>query len=132
MSGGGADSDPIYKEIEAEDVGALTPYGLLAAIDSAPTPEATFLMQLWNQSIPNPKNQARSAMSGGGADSDSICKEIDATDVRAMTPCGGLSAMDSAPNLNETPPMQLWNQLIPNPKNKARSAMSGRGVDSGD
>ncbi len=31
------------------------------------------------------KNQARSARLGGGADLDSICKEIDAEDVGAMT-----------------------------------------------
>ncbi len=59
-------------------------------------------------------------MSGGGADSDSICKEIDAEDVKAMTPFGRLSAMDSAPTSNATSPMQLWNQLIPNPKNPSK------------
>ncbi len=38
---GGADSHSICKEIDAEDVGAMTPYGLPAAMDSAPTPNAT-------------------------------------------------------------------------------------------
>ncbi len=57
-------------------------------------------------------------MSGGGADSDSIYKEIDAEDVGAMTKCGGLAAIDSAPTSNATSPnatslMQLWNQLTP-------------------
>ncbi len=73
--------DSICKEIDAEDVGAMTLCGLLAAMDSAPTPDATSPMQLWNPSIPNPRNQARSASSGGRADSDSICKRIDADDV---------------------------------------------------
>ena len=53
-------------------------------------------MQLWNQSIPNPRNQARSSSSGGGADFDSISKVIDAEDVGATTPCGLRAAMDSA------------------------------------
>ena len=48
-------------------------------MDSAPTPKATSPMQLWNPSIPNPRNQARSASD----DSDSICKETDAEDVGA-------------------------------------------------
>ena len=70
-------------------------------------------------SILNPRNQARSASSKGGAVSDSICKEIDAEDVGAMTPCGLPAAMDSAPTPNATSLMQLWNQLIPNPTNQA-------------
>ncbi len=71
-------------------------------MDSAPTPNATSLMQLRNQSIPNPRNQARSASSRGGADYDSICKEIDAEDVGATPPCGLPAAMDSAPTPNAT------------------------------
>ncbi len=38
---------------------------------------------------------------------DSICKEIDAEDVGAMTLCGLLAAMDSSPPPNATPPMKL-------------------------
>ncbi len=38
--------------------------------------------------------QARSASSGGGADSDSICKETDVEDVGVVTPCGLPDAMD--------------------------------------
>ncbi len=106
----------------------MTPCGLPAAMDSAPTPKATSLMQLWNPSIPNPKNQARSASSGGGADSDSICKMIDAEGVGATTLCGLLAAMDAAPTPNATSPMKLWNQSIPNPRNQARSASSGGGA----
>ncbi len=98
---------------------------LLVAMNSTPTQKATSPMQLWNLSIPNSRNQARSASSGGGADSDPISKEIDAEDVEATTPCGRLAAMDSAPTPNATSPLQLWNQLIPNPRNHARSASSG-------
>ncbi len=79
-SKGGTDSDSIYKEIDVEDVGAMIPCGWLAVVDSAPTPNATLPMQLWNQSIPKPRNQARSASSGGGTDSNPICKEIDVED----------------------------------------------------
>ncbi len=92
--------------------------------------QATSPLQLWNLSIPNSRNQARSASSGGGADSDPISKEIDAEDVEATTPCGRLAAMDSAPTPNTTSPMHVWNQLIPNPINPARSAKSGGGADS--
>ncbi len=35
-----------FQEIEAEDVGAMMPCGWLAAMDSAPTPNATSLVQL--------------------------------------------------------------------------------------
>ncbi len=103
---------------DAEDVGATTPCGLRAAIDSARTPKATSPVHLWNLSIPNPRNQARSASSGGGADSDSdsISKEIDAEDVGAMTLCGLQAAMDSAHTPKATSPMQLWNPSIPKPK----------------
>ncbi len=94
--GGGADSDAICKDIDAEDVGATTLRGRLAAMDSAPTPNATSPMQLWNQSILNPRNQARSASLGGGVDSDAICKDIDAEDIRATTLCSRLAVMDSA------------------------------------
>ncbi len=38
---------------------------------------------------------------------DSICKEINAEDVGAMTLCGWLAAMDSTPTPNATSPMQL-------------------------
>ncbi len=69
--------------------------------------DATSLMQLLNQSILNPRNQPRSASSGGGADSDSICKEIEAEDVRAMTPSGRLTVMDSALTPNAPSPIQL-------------------------
>ncbi len=65
-SGGGAVSDSISKEIGAEDVGAMTLCGKMAAVDSVPTPNVTSpmqllwcnfscgtsLMQIWNQSIP--------------------------------------------------------------------------------
>ncbi len=64
-------------------------------------------MKIWNQLIPNPRNQARSASSGEGDDSDSISKEIDAEDEGAMTLCGQLAAMDSTPTLDATSPMQL-------------------------
>ncbi len=50
--------EELIQEIDAEDVGAMTPCGRLAAKDSAPTPNATFLIQLRNQLIPNPRNQA--------------------------------------------------------------------------
>ncbi len=66
----------------------MTLCGLRAAVDSAPTPNATSPMQLWNKSILNPRNQARSASSGGGADLEFISKEIDAEDVGATIPCG--------------------------------------------
>ncbi len=56
-------------------------------MDSAPTHKATSPMQLWNQLIPNLRNQVRSASLGGG-DFDSVSKEIDAENVGAMTPCG--------------------------------------------
>ncbi len=49
-SGGGANLDSICKAIDAEYVGATSPCGLPAAIDSAPTPcnisDATSPMQL--------------------------------------------------------------------------------------
>ncbi len=51
-------------------------------------------MQLLNQLITNRRNQAKSADSGGGADLDSICEEIDAEDVGATTWCGLQAAMD--------------------------------------
>ncbi len=35
-------------------------------------------MKLWNQLLPNPRNQARSAGLGGAADSDSDYDNIDA------------------------------------------------------
>ncbi len=93
----------------------MTPCGRLAAMDSACNfSNATSLMHLWNQSIPSPINQARPASSGGGADLDSICKEIDAEDVGVMTLCGLPAVMDSAPTPKATSPMQLWNQSIPN------------------
>ncbi len=44
--------------------------------------------------------------SGKGADSDSICKAIDAKDEGTTVPCGLLAAMDSAPTLNGTSLMQ--------------------------
>ncbi len=56
-------------------------------------------MYLWNQSIPNPRNQQDL---GGGTDYDSIYKEIDTEDVGGMILCGWLAAMDSAPNPNLT------------------------------
>ncbi len=58
----------------------MTLCGLPAAMDSAPTPNATSPIELWNQLNP--------ARLGGGADLDSICKEIDAEDVEATTPRG--------------------------------------------
>ncbi len=58
----------------------------LAAMDSASTPKATPPMTLQNCSIPNPRNQARSANLGGGADSDSKYEDINAEDVGATTP----------------------------------------------
>ncbi len=90
-------------------------------MDSAPTPKAISPMQLWNSSIPNPRNQARLASSGEGADSDSICKEIDAEDVGATTPCDLPAVMDSAPTPDATSLMQIWNPSIPNPRNQGRS-----------
>ncbi len=87
-------------------------------------------MELKNQSIPVPRTQARSSSSREGADSDSICKDIDAVDIRAVTACGQPAAMDSTPTPNETSLMQLLNQSIPNPRNQARSASLGGGADS--
>ncbi len=45
-SGRGVDSDFINEDIDAEDVGANTLCGQLAAMDSAPTLKATSLMKL--------------------------------------------------------------------------------------
>ncbi len=113
----------------------MTPCGWLAAMNSAPTPNATSPMQLLqcnfshasfpmqllqcnfsnaaspmqirNQSILNPRYQARSVSLEGGADSDSISKEINAEDVEALTLCGRLAVIDSATNPNSTSPMHL-------------------------
>ncbi len=74
--GEGTDSDFISKEIDVEDVGAMTPCGQLATMDSDPTPNVSSPLQLWNQSIQNPRNQARSTSLGEGADSDSVCKPM--------------------------------------------------------
>ncbi len=60
--------EELIEEIEVEDVGTMTPCGLSAAMDSASTPNVTSPMKLLNQSIPNPRNPARSAQLGGGAD----------------------------------------------------------------
>ncbi len=46
-------------------------------------------------------------MSEGGADLDSICKEIDAEDEGATTSCGLPAAMDSAPTPNAASLVQL-------------------------
>ncbi len=81
-----------------------------------PLLQMQLVQNLWNQSISNPRNQARSASLGKGADSDSVCKEIDVEDVGAMTLCGLPAAIDSAPTPNATSPIQLGDQLIPNPR----------------
>ncbi len=80
--------------------------------------------------IPKPRNQARSTRSGGGSNSDSLCKEIDAEDVGTTTPCGRPADMDLSPPLNATSSMKLWNQSILNPRYQARSASSGGVSDS--
>ncbi len=66
----------------------------------------------------NPRNQAKSASSSGGAHSDSICKDIGTENAVAMTLSGWLAVMDSAPTLNATPSMIIWNQSILNQKIK--------------
>ncbi len=93
------------------------------------TPNTTSLMKLLDQSIPNPRNQARSANLGQGADFDCVCKDIHAKDVGAMTRCVQMAATDSAATPNATALMKLWNQSFQNPRNHARSASLGGGVD---
>ncbi len=53
------------KDIDAKDVWTETMYCWLAAMDSAHTPNTTFKMQLWHQSIPTLRVQARSESFGG-------------------------------------------------------------------
>ncbi len=115
--GGGSDSNSNNKNIEAEDVRDITPFGWLDTMESAPTLNAASPMKLQNQSILNPGNQARSGSLGGGADYDSDSKDINIKDVGAMTPYGWLACMDSAPTPYATSPMNLWNHPISNPKN---------------
>ncbi len=89
-------------------------------------------MQLSNQSIPNPRNQARSTSIERRTKSDCIYKMIDAANVGAMALYDRLASMDLALTPNAHFLMQLCNQSILNPRNQARSARSGVGDDSGD
>ncbi len=130
-SRGGTDSYSICKDIDAEDIGTATLCGQLATMDSAPSPNATSPIQLWNQSVPNPRNQARSASSGGGTDSDSVCKDIDAENVGAVTLCGWLPLIKpllSKCNFSNATLESI--NYFSNPRNQARSASSGGGADS--
>ncbi len=77
-------------------------------------------MPFWNQSTPNPRNQATSATLRGGADSDSICKDIDAEDLEATTLYDLPAVMDSAPTPNVSSVMPLWNSSISNLRNQAK------------
>ncbi len=43
-----SDSDSIYKDLDAEDVGAMKPCGWPDAMGSVPTTNATSLMKFWN------------------------------------------------------------------------------------
>ncbi len=95
-----ADSDIICKDIDAEDLGAATLCGKPTAMNSAPTPNATSPMPLWNQSISNTRNKARSESLGEKADSNAICKDNNAEDLGAATLCGKPTAMNSAPTPN--------------------------------
>ncbi len=99
--------DSNSEDIDAKDAGATTPCGLPAAMDSALAPTATLTVKL--RSRPNPKYGpgARTQRQTSHVLMDSNSEDVNTMDVGAKTPCGLLAAMDSAPALTATSPMNL-------------------------
>ncbi len=77
-------------------------------------------LKIWNKSIPNPRNQARSASLETRAYSDSDCNDNDAEDKRDTKLCGELATMASAPTLKATSLINLQHCSIPYPSTETR------------
>ncbi len=96
------DSDP--EDDDAKGVGATTPCGLPAAMDSVSAPKATSLMNGRSRCLQKNGPRARTPRPSSEVMMDSDSEDDDAKGVGVTTLCGLLAAMDSASAPKATSP----------------------------